>query len=306
MPDVSSPTRESIDYSLRELFNAEQSRLRANSKLFSKAASAIEPLTRQATWDDLGRLEKVLAKLEKGMPAEIRQEAGIEAILARAEEYRQETPKRLRGELSATLPSLCGASGLPCTVVSREEPFELRIAPLSVVLDFEKGLAHLQFARLVLATCPADAKSILESRAKVVGQFEKDFEPAAFFDRAYAAWRAARAARGARASGESDVERVEINDYLPYLALEMQAKRFRSDPKRENYRAYGRAEFAYHVHLLRERRMLTKDDLRINLGVATGTTAQQKKRVIYFEDGNGNGEFKLTVFFTRIDGGARA
>jgi hypothetical protein len=41
----------------------------------------------------------------------------------------------------------------------------------------------------------------------------------------------------------------------------------------------------------------------MNLGVATGSTASQKKRVLYFEDEDGSGEYKLTLFFTRVEGG---
>jgi len=37
----------------------------------------------------------------------------------------------------------------------------------------------------------------------------------------------------------------------------------------------------------------------MNLGVATGTTASDKRRVLYLEDEAGNGEYKLTVFFTK-------
>jgi hypothetical protein len=40
----------------------------------------------------------------------------------------------------------------------------------------------------------------------------------------------------------------------------------------------------------------------MSLGVATGSTAAQKKRVVYFEDEEGHGEYKLTVYFTKDEG----
>ncbi len=59
-----------------------------------------------------------------------------------------------------------------------------------------------------------------------------------------------------------------------------------------------RTEFAYDVLRLRKAGKLSHEGRRMNLGVATGSSASQKKRVIYFEDEFGSGEYKLTVFFT--------
>ena len=36
----------------------------------------------------------------------------------------------------------------------------------------------------------------------------------------------------------------------------------------------------------------------MNFGVATGSSASRKDRVVYLEDEHGDGEYKLTVFFT--------
>ena len=44
----------------------------------------------------------------------------------------------------------------------------------------------------------------------------------------------------------------------------------------------------------------------MNLGVATGTSATQKQRVLFVEDEEGEGEFKLTVFFTRAEESERS
>ncbi|MCA9002049.1 MAG: hypothetical protein KDB61_09005, partial [Planctomycetes bacterium] len=65
-----------------------------------------------------------------------------------------------------------------------------------------------------------------------------------------------------------------------------------------NYKGYSRGQFAYDVHRLRLARGLQQDGKRMNLGVATGTTASNKSRVIYMEDEFGQGEYKLNIFFT--------
>ena len=36
------------------------------------------------------------------------------------------------------------------------------------------------------------------------------------------------------------------------------------------------------------------------MDAATGTTASDKDRVVYLEDPDGTGEYKLTIFFTRL------
>ena len=94
---------------------------------------------------------------------------------------------------------------------------------------------------------------------------------------------------------------MEILDFLPYLALQMQPPAFQVDPSVRNFKGYSRVQFAWDVLRLRREGTFVQDGWRFNLGVATGTTAQQKKRVIWFEDEHGDGEFKLTVFFTRME-----
>jgi hypothetical protein len=97
-------------------------------------------------------------------------------------------------------------------------------------------------------------------------------------------------------------ERVEITDFLPYLALQLQSAAFRVEPSANNYRGYSRARFAFDLMRLRDELGLSRDGWRLNLGVATGTTATKKNRALFCEDAFGDGEFKLTVFFTRAEG----
>ena len=81
-------------------------------------------------------------------------------------------------------------------------------------------------------------------------------------------------------------------------ATRKQSKKFQEEPVASNFRGYSRAQFAYDVLRLRKAGALTQAGKRINFGVATGTTATKKNRVLYMEDGEGKGEYKLTVYFT--------
>ena len=115
-----------------------------------------------------------------------------------------------------------------------------------------------------------------------------------------ACFRAWNAARGAGLAGSGD--RVEILEFLPYLAIQLQSRSFRNDPSERNYKGYTRARFPFDLHQLRKAGRLTHDGRRLNLGVATGTTAAKKNRAVWVENENGNGEYKLTVFFTSVEG----
>jgi hypothetical protein len=273
-----------------------QERLRSASNRLAAAATALGPLTRAAAYEDLKKLRATVERVEERLPAEVRREAGLEELLGRVRGWVDEAGERRRRRLGKELQAACADVGLDLRVVSRESPVEVRIPPFAVVLDFEKGQAVLKFARLEVARAPAEAAAILAAHAKARRDLETGFDPQRFFTRCHRAWRAARAAKG------DSGERIEILDCLPYLAVEMQSPRFRVEPTGENFRGYGRARFAWDVLRLRQARMLTQDGLRMNLGVATGATASQKKRVLYFEDEDGNGEYKLTLFFTRVEG----
>lgn len=270
-----------------------QGDLKIAAKLRSKAATALGPLTKPAVWDDLEKAEKTLSKVEKKLRAEDWQAIGLEKLLPDLRAWCSERRRRAKQEFFGRLVEKAREEGVEVALLSREEPVTLRVTPFEVQLDLEKGVAHFLFAKDELATCRLDENDVLNQRAKLMDELEKGFDPQGFFARCLAAWRAARAAR--RIEGE----RVEILDILPYLALEAQPKRFKETPSVKNYRGYSRGRFAYEVHLLRRARGFLQDGVRLNLGVATGTSASKKKRVIYFEDERGNGEYKLTVFFTR-------
>jgi hypothetical protein len=138
-----------------------------------------------------------------------------------------------------------------------------------------------------------DPDAIVAAVGKARARLASGLDPAEFFDRCLAAWKAARVATGAP-------ERVEILTFLPYLALSMQKARFQVEPTKANFTDYTRAQFAFDVlRLRRSKTGIVRNGWRLNLGVATGTSASEKKRVVYFEDEDGNGEYKLTVFFTK-------
>ena len=274
-----------------------QSAWRAEARVLGKLATAFAPLARPAAYRDLAKLPKLLEKVEarvRALPLAARGAAVLEGVRGDLAERRRHLHENLAKDLRAA----CEASKLELRVLRRDEPVEIRIPPFAVRIDREKGRADLRFARETVASCEADAAAILRTRARTLETMRRGFQAERFFDACLTAWRAACGA-GKAGSGE----RVELLDFLPFLVVQLQPASFRVDPSERNFRAYSRAQFAFDLLQLRANGGLTQGGWRLNLGVATGTSATKKDRVIFVEDENGDGEFKLSVFFARAEVG---
>lgn len=291
--DTTAANRDSTPW--HERFSVERDRLAAEGKAALAAARALAPFAKDKAFADLKKLDSQVRKARAKLPSGAGPAAEARALLIDLEAWIAEAPEKLRRETGRRLKEFCEGAGLELLVLRRDSPVELRIPPFGVEIDFAKGKAKLLYARLPVAETAADADGIIAARERLLGAWDRDFHPERFHSFCRKAWRAARAAEGIEEG------RVEILDFLPYLALQIQGEKFAIEPDPKNFRGYGRSRFAYDVNQLRERRMLDQAGWRLSLGVATGSTAQQKKRVIYFEDGRGSGEYKLTVSFVRSE-----
>lgn len=272
-----------------------QSAWKAEAQALGKLATAFGPLTKPKVYQDLTKLPAILKKVEAKIRSLVVADRGA-AVLKEIRDELDERKRHMQERLARDLAAACKAHGLELRVLSRDEPVEVRIPPFAVRIDRTKGRAELRFARQPIAACEADAAAIMKAHGQALTSMGKGFRAEPFFDACLRAWRAARAA-GCAGSGE----RVEILDFLPHLALQLQPSAFRVEPSERNYRGYSRARFAFDVLSLRSAGMLRREGWRMNLGVATGTTATKKNRTLFFEDEHGDGEFKLTVFFTRTE-----
>jgi hypothetical protein len=281
------------------LHQAEQ-RLKDEARERSRAAKAMASIAKPTLLQHPKRLAAWLQKAERDLSPATRSRLGLDDLWRQLEDYQRNAPLLLRRALGRALKEACDSAGLEFRVVTREDPVEVRIAPLSVRLDFPAGIATMSFARSSLATCELSAERILKTYDAVLKELEKPFDPRQFFATCRHAYRLALADTGA-----NDGERIELTHLLPFVAMLRQSARFQRDPSRETFRSYGRAHLAYDVLRLRRQGGLVQDGLRLNLGVATGISASQKGRVIYFEDEHGNGEFKLTLYFTHLAGGEK-
>ncbi len=280
---------EGLSNSLREAVE----RLKLEAEERKKAARELAKFTRPALFRNPKKLAKALEKSRVEFPPERTGPLGVEGLFRELELYARNFHDLVRKELGRKLKQLCSKENLEFHVVSREDPVEVRIPPLSVLLDFKKSKALVQFARDPLVRCPLDAEKILGAWNSAKKALDRPFDPGAFFDLCLQAYR-----RVLRLEGLREGDRVELVRFLPELAFLLQPKSFRENPRRERYKPYGKAFFAYDILRLRRAEGLVRKGLRINFGVATGTTATKKNRVLYMEDGLGRGEYKLTIFFS--------
>ena len=285
---VKTPSEE-----MQERIEAAAAPLAEEGRRFAAAAQKLRALAKPGVLKDLTKLEREAAKAEQAFSTEQASALGIDAVLAAVREYVAGAEERIRRGLGIELKGACESAGLGFRVVSREDPVEVRIPPLLLRLDFRRGQADLLFAREIVASTRPDAPAILAAHQTACRKLDTAFVPEEFFDECISAYRAALAATG-RPFGD----RLEILDFLPYFAISRQSKRFRASPSKETFVPYGKARLAFDVLRLRRAGVLARNGFRINFGVATGTTATQKARVIYLEDEQGDGEYKLTIFFT--------
>jgi hypothetical protein len=259
------------------------------------AAAALGPLAKEAVYHDFTKLDKAMQAAAPKIAALGAGGTRGQQVLDEVAAQRDARKKALRERLGPDLKAACAEAGIALRIVSREGPLRLRLPPFGVTVDREKGKASIEFAHITLEECAADAGEITAAHRRV----EKSmggFDGEAFFQACLRAWKAAVATGHGGSSS-----RVEVSAYMPYLALEMQGSKFRKAPEAASFVEYGRARFAFDVMRLREARQLAQDGWRMNLGVATGTTASSnaKSEVIWIETRDGEGEYKLNVFFTR-------
>lgn len=90
-------------------------------------------------------------------------------------------------------------------------------------------------------------------------------------------------------------DRAPIVDVLMHLSLLLQDRKFQADPRREHFRGYSRAHFAYDLYRLRQRRLL---DQELVLGTATRAYTGNRRDFIWVpSDQSGNGTVYAHVIF---------
>ncbi|MGQ9589460.1 MAG: hypothetical protein ACUVYA_04100 [Planctomycetota bacterium] len=270
-----------------ELASALESHRKTAGRLLRLAKALSKP------WRDAKAVQKAAGEAAKLVPElpQVAREAS--ALLDASARWLQREREGRRQKLARDLKDLSAARGVRLAVVTKD-PLEIRLPPLGVRIDLEKGRAAIVFGQVELRTCAATGDEILEARRKALEELERPKWSAPEFHRQLrGAWSAA-ARRLGRADGW-----VELAEVIAEVAVAIQGPRWRQDPTARNFTSYGKAHFLYDLHRLREAGALSVDGYRLALGPATGASTRDKKRVFWVEDGDGRGAYHLTLRFVR-------
>jgi hypothetical protein len=198
------------------------------------------------------------------------------------EKEEQTRKQRFREGLSA----ICATQNRQLEIVCRD-PLELRIAPFNLGIDVDKDTVNLLFGRNKITKTPAKAQEIMGAWQEAFASLEgSNWNAESYLAMLYTAWK--------RCSPNGS---CELMDVLPELTLMQQSKAFRQNPTAKNFKPYSRIQFAYDLWRLRRDKSFTANGKRLTLGTATGASAQDKKRVLWVEDGRGSGQYFLTIRF---------
>ncbi|RKY04642.1 hypothetical protein DRP77_03290 [Candidatus Poribacteria bacterium] len=237
---------------------------------------------------EISKLERILPKLR--IDREISSE--VSGLIERVRSSYQEWVEELEGKLGGELEELLREKGFS---LKGHYP-ELRTSFYTIELDFEKGEANIWFgpkqewmgkARLN----PREiANKLFKIHEAVTG---RKFDDDSFLSKLIDAYRGTILRRGLK-----EGENAPIIEVLAEMAFLMQDRKFLTDPRRENYRSYGRAFFSYDLYRLKTR---SKDGMELNLTVASRRYTRKRSDFLWIPtDENGNGSYFSHIRFRRV------
>ena len=173
---------------------------------------------------------------------------------------------------------------------------EVRIGPMSVSVDFEKGEARVAYARETLSVERADPDVIVEAIKEHHKALRRgDPEPRVIFEDLHTAYRTCLARRGG-----GDGDRVPLVALLPELFVVRQSDSFWNKPGPKSFTSVTRAQLAFDLDRLQRARALQMNGRRVVLGSATGGSAAKKREVLFLEAGPAGGQFYLSFAMQRV------
>ena len=167
-------------------------------------------------------------------------------------------------------------------------PLVIYLHPLTLEVQFEQKKAVLTYAHEALATTSLDPDEILKTRAELLDVFRASRIDSSRF------WEICRLAYDMvlLKNGQPAGSRVDIVELLPPLSwLWPNAAALKKNTQFPKYL------LAYQLQKLRSDRMLQYQNLRLDLGTATGGSTKNKANVLYIPMGASEGQYYLSICF---------
>ena len=267
------------------------------SKALGKVQKALKNLTDEAILESPGKVGEACRQLEAFDPGAFGLHIDLEDFLSQTVEDQRKRAGKRKVEFGRNLKEIADREGISCQLITTD-PMEFSLRPFTVAVNLEKNLAAIRYARIAIEDVPAKAEKIMAALQKNLKLLDAGWSGEDFFDALYHAYQIILFEQR-KHSGE----RVTLVDLLPFAALSFQSAKFRTDPVSNHYRTYGRVRMAYDLAGLRRNGLLERNNIRLNLGTATGTATKNKKNVLYIEEGGGKGQYYLSIWFSPTSSG---
>src|SRR5262249_8924326 len=143
----------------------------------------------------------------------------------------------------------------------------LRAGLFTLKIDFDSDRLTIWYGpeQERLAACRLIAEEAKKCMAQTMRSLGTKLEFDLFMTKLGAAYR--------RTPGSEKGEPVPIGAVLPEMAFQLQGANFLLDPRRANYRGYGRADFSFDLY--RHRRSAIQQGLRLSVAPRTLTRRRQ-------------------------------
>ncbi|MGM9991461.1 MAG: hypothetical protein ACI376_01245 [Candidatus Bruticola sp.] len=192
------------------------------------------------------------------------------------------------------------------------EPLELKVGSFYLRPNFAEGTCCVAYARMLAANdWPLEANYLFESLNELIELLNRNgykddladgvkpdsLEGNELFCREFFAdvWTAYNTMLRCRRKSLGD--RVPLHDIWAVLSVLRQSRKFRENGAPSLFKEYSRLQFCWDIVRLRRCAGLQCGKLRLNLSTATIGTTKNKEKVFWLDDGVGNGQYYLSLWF---------
>ncbi len=238
-------------------------------------------------------IQKQVAKINGTLEAKPQFSNLLREWLASYELDIDEARKAARLRFGTELERLLRPEGI---VLSGHLP-TLRAGIFTVEPDFDKGRVILWYGNkqerieTVASISPNEVVKRIKAQHKLLtaGSFDQE----KFLKQLHSAYRSAL-----RRSEKPDGEPAPIISTLNELAFQIQPASFQNDPLKEKFRSYGRMQFSYDLHRLRQRRLI---DQELVLMTATRAYTTKKQNFLWIPNNQrGDGSTYSHILFKGV------
>lgn len=173
---------------------------------------------------------------------------------------------------------------------SRLTTYEFAINPFTLLISWDEFYIDFSYSRQLLERISLNIEEIWKVYDRYFDKFHKScVNEKEVFEKIFSSYRAVIGIEQKRAG-----DRIMLVDIIPILSVI-------GKTRKENISIYSRAQLCWDINYLRAKGALEQKGFRLQIGPATGGSAQNKQNVIWIENNSGQGGWYLTLWFSRVE-----